>query len=275
MLQAFFDDSGTHASSKAVAIGGCIARPEQWRLFEDEWAQMLARFEINEYHSSDLQGFAGEFSGWNEEKRRELITRAAKIGKMWAKNSFAGMVIREDYRDAIPEWNKSTPAFGDEYNFCFHVVIGQVMEWIQRLNPPMPDGSQASFTFDAQPGRIGTTRNTYALIKKFRDPLDTMGSLDFASSRKSLPLQFTDFIAYESYKELDRQLDNPNRHVRKPLEILISRAYPLLPRYFDRRGLEGLVIYYEHEGRPHGGASPWWPWTRGPYYSSRSQSSTS
>lgn len=83
MLKAFFDDSGTHGSSKVLAIGGCVAREEQWVLFERDWAAMLERFGILEYHSADLQAFAGDFKGWTEEKRRQLVSCAAEIGQKW------------------------------------------------------------------------------------------------------------------------------------------------------------------------------------------------
>jgi hypothetical protein len=261
VLQGYFDDSATHDDSKAVAIGGCVARGEQWGLFEGEWVGMLEHFKIQEYHSADLQGFTGEFTGWTETKRRELLAWAAKIGQQWAKNSFSSLVIREDYLHAVPGWARETAAFGDEYNFCFQMTVGQVMAWIDYLKPPMPETEQVAFMFDQQPKREGITKNAYNQIKKFRDPHNRMGTFHFGSSKRFLPLQFADFIAYESYKELDRQVTSATRSIRAPLKILIENGYSLRPKLFDRRGLEGLVTYYDSRGRPSNGAEPWWPWT--------------
>ena len=260
VLKGFFDDSGTHEGSKVVAIGGCVAREEQWAQFEPEWAEMLAHFGIQEYHSGDLQAFAGEFKGWTEEKRRQLVGWAAKIGQQWAKHSFSSLLIREDYEQVVPEWAKQSAAFGDEYNFCFQMTVGQVMSWIEYLKPPMPDTDQIAFVFDQQPKKEGLTRFSYDQIKKFRDPYDRMGGFGFVSGKRFLPLQFADFIAYESYKELDRQLSGAGRSIRAPLRMLVENAYPLEPRFFDRRGLEALVASYDKRGRPEYGADPWWPW---------------
>jgi hypothetical protein len=261
VLKGYFDDSGTHDGSKVVAIGGCVAREEQWALFEPEWRDMLKHFGIDEYRSVDLQAFEGEFKGWDETKRRQLVAWAAKIGEQWAKAPFSSLLIRKDYEQVVPDWAKLTAAFGDEYNFCFQMTVGQVMAWMGYLNPPMPQTDQIAFIFDQQPKKEGLTRFSYDQIKKFRDPHDRMGAFGFVSSKRFVPLQFADFIAYESYKELDRQLSDTGRKIRAPLNMLIENAYPIEPKYFDRRGLEALVVSYEKRGRPSYGADPWWPWT--------------
>jgi hypothetical protein len=40
--QGYFDDSGTHATSEVVVVGGLIGRPDQWDQFEAAWAAKLA-----------------------------------------------------------------------------------------------------------------------------------------------------------------------------------------------------------------------------------------
>jgi hypothetical protein len=43
MLRAYFDDSGTHASSEVILIGGLIGTIAQWDQFEAAWAAKLAQ----------------------------------------------------------------------------------------------------------------------------------------------------------------------------------------------------------------------------------------
>src|SRR5438094_374740 len=167
VMKGFLDDSGTHDGSLVLGIGGCVAREEQWNFFATDWQQMLEDFGIEEFKSSDLQVFAGEFKGWTEDKRRSLIGTAAKIGTKWAKDSFASLVVRSDYADAVPEWAKNTPAFGGDYNFCFQMTVGRIMAWINRLHVPMPANEQIAFVFDQQPKKEGISRNNYAAIKSF------------------------------------------------------------------------------------------------------------
>ena len=260
VLRAYFDDSGTHRDSRVVVIGGCVAREKQWEEFGREWSEMLTYFGIKEFHSVDLQAFQGDFEGWNEDRRRQLIARTMEIGQHWAKSSFVSAVVRADYQDVVPNWAKESAAFGDEYNFCFQMSIGRIDKWIDQLDPPMPPSDQIAFVFDQQPKRIGVTRDTYSAIKKFRDRDRRMGALAFVSGEQFLPLQFADFIAYEAYKQLDGILSKPGWQTRTPLKMIVQNLQYLEMTYFGREQLEPLVRYYDEKGRPERSNEPWWPW---------------
>ncbi len=43
MSQAFFDDSGESTPS---AVGGCVATDAAWALFDGEWRQVLADYNV-------------------------------------------------------------------------------------------------------------------------------------------------------------------------------------------------------------------------------------
>jgi hypothetical protein len=55
MLQAYFDESGHHAtgpqqSLMQLTVGGCIASNEQWDAFKLEWQEFLDRHSIRSFH---------------------------------------------------------------------------------------------------------------------------------------------------------------------------------------------------------------------------------
>ena len=43
LIRAYFDDSGTHANSDVVVLGGLLGSVDQWTQFETAWAAKFSR----------------------------------------------------------------------------------------------------------------------------------------------------------------------------------------------------------------------------------------
>jgi hypothetical protein len=54
MLSAYFDESGTHGGSAAVAIAGYMATCEAWVEFEARWLAILSSFGLENFHMTDF-----------------------------------------------------------------------------------------------------------------------------------------------------------------------------------------------------------------------------
>jgi hypothetical protein len=50
----YMDESGTHASSEKMTIGGLVGRPDQWNYFDRRWEKMLKKRNIPYFHSKSL-----------------------------------------------------------------------------------------------------------------------------------------------------------------------------------------------------------------------------
>jgi hypothetical protein len=259
VLQGYFDDSGTHDGSRVVAIGGFIAREEQWQEFEREWKErVLSQCKV--FRMADLENGYGEFAGWPKEKKHSLINTVTEIALRYAKHAVSGLVIAQDYDEIVPQWAKKIEAFGDEYNFCFQMCIGQSMQYVDLLDPLMPDEEKIAFMFEQQKKHEGITRDNYTLIKEFRDPQNRMGAFGFGTKQDFHPLQLADFFAYESYKHLDNLVQKSGRDIRVPLKILQNEGQSIQAHFMGGKTLERLVRHYDELGRPHDGKEPWWPW---------------
>lgn len=71
MLRAYFDDSGTHADSEVVAIGGLIGTVDQWNEFDRKWKALLAaplpsKPPLRMFHLSHCNAANGEFRGYSD-----------------------------------------------------------------------------------------------------------------------------------------------------------------------------------------------------------------
>jgi len=261
VLEGFFDDSGTHAGSLVTAIGGCVARAEQWSAFAPAWRRVLDDFDVSFFHSTDLANSQEQFNGWDDSKKRSFIAELARVMGGYAKTAIVGLIVLNDY-SIVPEWARKTAAFGNEYNFCFQMCVGLTMNWIDGLNPPMPNGDQVAFTFDQRPKGEAITRDAYFYIKKSRDPNDRMGTLAFADKKRVLPLQAADFVAYESYKHIDNQERKSGRPPRGSLIVLVENLWQFEAHVFRSEHLKELLDFYQRHGKNLDGKVPWWPWKR-------------
>jgi hypothetical protein len=82
MLWAYFDEAGEHSGDGRLAtltLGGWMAPLAKWEAFEPEWRGALAEAGVEWFHAVDFAHFRGEFSGWSEDQRQELMARLVSV----------------------------------------------------------------------------------------------------------------------------------------------------------------------------------------------------
>ena len=55
MLDAYFDDSGTHQGSPAISVAGYMSTPDRWKRFESEWRETLDAYGVEFFHMTILR----------------------------------------------------------------------------------------------------------------------------------------------------------------------------------------------------------------------------
>src|SRR5258708_7357699 len=73
ILAGYFDESGTHDASEAIAVAGYLSTPERWAMFEQEWKKALADFDgLPFFHMADFANSAPPYySTWTPEQKIE------------------------------------------------------------------------------------------------------------------------------------------------------------------------------------------------------------
>jgi hypothetical protein len=99
MYAAYFDESGTHATSEALIVAGYIASIEQWAQFESDWKQLLLDVGVDALHMRDFNPSLRQFALWKDDwKRRETFrNRVVQLIRTHVRRGFAGAVILRDY----------------------------------------------------------------------------------------------------------------------------------------------------------------------------------
>jgi hypothetical protein len=198
MLGAFFDDSGTHADSSVVALGGLLGTEQQWDAFAQKWSVLLNRplegkERLPDFHLTHCRQRFGAFETWSLAERdritylfREvifsvgLVTIAAAVNKIAWDALVVGVV--EDELGSSP------------LELCFVKCIDFVIE-IVRGNKP----DEKVFVLMDQ----GTRRALEKWAIAYRaqpERYPEIEGIGLGPVKKEVGLQGADMIAYETYQ---------------------------------------------------------------------------
>jgi hypothetical protein len=166
MLRAYFDDSGTHADSRVVVIGGLIGTDPQWARFKEEWAALLkqplpGKTSLRMFHLSTCNARAGEFIGYSDAEQDAVIHDFRKIIINAELISIAAAVDRKAWCDLVIGAYRES--FGDALSHCIAYCIEETI----RIANPHAAGDEISIVIDkeilSQEVRKKTEPYTYAL----------------------------------------------------------------------------------------------------------------
>jgi len=212
MLKGYFDDSGTHADSDVVVVGGLIGTVAQWQAFEADWLAKLAeplpgKPPLKSFHLSPCKAGKGEFEGYSLAERdavrhdfrqilikHKLIATASALDKRaWDELVHGG--IRELFGEAV------------------NIPVENCMLEAIKIAERHPEGDKIAVVFDRgiwtkQIKRI-TDEFTYSLGRP------RVMTVTFMRVEDSTALQGADIVATENYwyaTDFIKTNGNPDPH---------------------------------------------------------------
>jgi hypothetical protein len=88
---------------------------------------------IKVFHSTDCEALRGEFSGWTQESRNELVARLLPvIAKYELRGTAVGINIT-DFNNAVSNQVTLSHLFGSPYVVCFQAVVDNIMWQMQQF----------------------------------------------------------------------------------------------------------------------------------------------
>jgi Protein of unknown function (DUF3800) len=186
MLWAYFDESGEHDRKtghlRQLTVGGWIAPRDAWMKFDDEWSKALKWAEIPMFHMADFEAYRGQFTGWTNQKHKDVLNVLLKI-------------IGENIRDGLGFTNrvfKLEPKqhFSDTYESSL-------------LDCLMHVANRSAYTYGDQVSVVFAKHSDYRKnrIQKIFDFMNygdaQLGTLAVSDPINVLPLQAADILAYE------------------------------------------------------------------------------
>lgn len=216
MIGGFFDDSGTHANSPLVVIGGLLGTDAQWDIFADHWKALLAcplpdKEPLSSFHLSNCRAGEGEFERYRKAERdrveflfRQVILEAGlfTLGMAIDKLAWDELVVGSLFEK-----------LGTPLECCFTKIIDMTIDTIRERRP----GERIYLFFDQGVQlRLAHWREFY-LSQTERYP--EIEGIAYAPVSRVEALQGADMIAYATYQYglqwlEDRQNPKINPHFR-------------------------------------------------------------
>lgn len=238
VLGAFFDDSGTHAGSPLVVIGGLLGTDEQWDAFAAAWEALLAKPlpgkpPLRQFHLSPCRAREGEFESYNEAERNRITYLFRRIILDVGLVTVAAAVNKVAWDELVTD--EMVGQLGDPIELCFVKCVDSVISIIRRRKP----GEMVLFFFDqATKIKLEQLAKFYR-IQAARYP--EIAGISFAPVPNVVALQGADMIATETYQYGREWLKagesaSASAHFREFLKRDLSAGF-----IFDREHIEEAV----------------------------------
>jgi hypothetical protein len=212
---AYADETGTHSptgraqGSEIAGVAGYVGWVDDWTKFCGDWQNTLDRYKVPYFHFSEFadrknrsEDTSWAYYHWEKSKREQFLIELASVANKWTQNGFCiGGFFRVDhYHKEIPKWfQQLQPPFG----LCFLLFYDALL--LQIKKQWKIGGTQVVFVFDHNsrtPQWESLAHLYYNMARFHRDADGRMGSITFGDSKKLLPLQAADMIAYFIHQQL-------------------------------------------------------------------------
>lgn len=201
VIKAYFDESSDGRSKRVFAAGGYVATENNWLKFEKEWAR---RSGGAVFHLTDLLSGFGDFRGWSETRRFDLIRAMIDVLNGIDVKGFHTAILLKDFSEIFPADDNDAPYF-----MCFQECFNEAAIWANEL-----DDNVACF-FDLQ---NDLEYRACRIFKHVQGLADRPGwevarrliSITYGSKRQYTPLQPADLIASTGTKLLIEHMDRGN-----------------------------------------------------------------
>lgn len=237
MLEAYFDDSGTHGDSEVVVWGGLIGHTKQWEVLEKRWRQLLAqplpgKAPLKQFHLSHCAQLNGDYRDYSRAESD---------------------LLRWHFRQAIADAKLEATAYAVSRNDWHELVQGRVRRVIGAEPEAMCIGACLRHAFDRADQRgdtfISVTmdqgRRTNSLDDWIRRGTNTFKgnvlpiSVGFAMVADLPGLQAADTIATETFWAAKAKISGKPK-LSAHFKNLLGKI-PASGNILDRDGIRGAI----------------------------------
>jgi len=194
LLDAFFDESGTHTGAIVTGIAGYVGSKKAWEAVKTEWSaelSLLADKGVSTFHMTDCIAGTGEFARVDTFFRMALIKRLSEVLSRADIQAIWSWVITEDWAEVVTDL-AFLARFPKPLDLCFEHIVRQLRDWAARSGggeriAPMFGYSPEYYARMADIGRVYGRQTWYQ---------EVLGPIAFGFPSQVVPLQAADFLVH-------------------------------------------------------------------------------
>ena len=190
MIEAYFDESGSHEGAPILCIGGYLFERDKCIEFDAAWREMLSDFQLPFFHMAACEAGEKPFDTTPVELRTAIVKRASKTINKSMTYGLAIAVNESDYNRIMPRH----PLIGSAYSFIAKHAFNAVRVWADRVNYYGP----VSYFFES--GHAHQAEADRIMHEHAQAPAVALGaryaSHSFLKKQDSPALQAADLLAW-------------------------------------------------------------------------------
>jgi hypothetical protein len=232
MLEAYFDESGTHANSPFLCVAGYLIEVDQCKRFQVDWESILGRYDLPYFHMSECAHGRGAFKKLSFVERSEICRALIELIKLRVEIGIAVSVCEAEYKAAMLPGYKI-----DAYTFCLQHCMQGVVAWGNKHNYQ----GKISYFFEAGHKHQGTANG---LINHFRTNPNILAGFRYHShsfveeGKKLCGIAAADLLAWEWNAAYRNQFGPIRRSARLSFRSLMQKTH--IAVHFHEDDLRGF-----------------------------------
>jgi hypothetical protein len=229
MVEAYFDESGTHRDSRLMCVAGYLIDGDQCRRFQTEWDSVLAKHGVPYFHMSDCAHGTGVFSNISKAARSEICRSLIELIKLRAELGIAVSVCESEYRSLAP------PGFKvDAYTFCVQYCMWGVVAWATKYDIRVP----ISYFFESGHKNQAVADSFINFIRGSRGIVNGLRyhSHSFVSGKRLCGIAAADLLAWEFSAAYRNKFGHARRPVRLSFQNLMRLTH--IVKHFSADALQ-------------------------------------
>jgi hypothetical protein len=217
LAEAYFDESGTHAGARVMAVSGYIFDSEKIPDFNADWDAACRHYGVPYFHSTDVIPNArkGPFAHLDDAQADQFVRRLISIIHKYMIFGFSVSVDRVAFQLIMPNHE----AIGDEYRFIGLQIFGGLYEILERYGRSF---ERIGFNFESGHGSqsaLNRMANEIAADSEAAE-LIRYSHHTFVQKRSAPPVQAADFLAWHAVKSHQRFIND--LPIRKDFQALAA-----------------------------------------------------